>query len=47
MHVMLGVGMPVVMPVYGGPPEDALLRGGLGQEGEKELESPARGIGAM
>ena len=37
----------MVMPVFGGPPDDALLRGGLGQEGEDELKRPARRIGAV
>jgi hypothetical protein len=39
--------MKVVMPVLGGPPQDALLCGALTQQGEDELESSARGVSAV
>ena len=47
MHVVPGVGMQMVMAVLGGPPDDALLRGGLGQERKDELKRSARRIGAV
>src|SRR5262249_44691575 len=47
MHVARGVGMPMMMPMLGRPPEDALLGAGLGEQGEDELEQPAGGIGAV
>ena len=40
VHVELGVRVLVMMPVEGRPPEDALLRGTLGREGEHELHDP-------
>src|SRR5688572_29699079 len=47
MHVLRGIGMQVVMPVLGGPPENALLPAALGQEGQDELENPAGPVSAV
>src|SRR4029079_4665388 len=47
MHVVPGIGIQMVMPVLRSPPDDALLRSGLGHEREDELEGPARRIGPV
>src|SRR5262245_32145903 len=47
MNVALGVGKQVMMAVLGGPPQHALLRGALRQQGENELEGAAGREGAM
>src|SRR6476659_3908485 len=47
MDVLLGIGMQMVMPLLGRPPDDALLRGRLGHECENELKRPAGRIGAV
>jgi hypothetical protein len=47
VDVELGVRMQVVVPVLGGPPENALLRAGLRQEAEHELKQAAGRIGAV
>jgi hypothetical protein len=47
VHVPGQIGELVVVPVVGGPPEDALLAGGLGEEGEDELEDAAGLEGAV
>jgi len=41
MQVVLGVRVPVVMPVIGGPPQHALLRGSCGHQGHHELKRAA------
>ena len=47
MHILLGIGMQMVMPVLGSPPQDAFLRARLRQERQEELKDPAGGVGAM
>src|SRR5262245_25208401 len=47
MNVALGVGKQVMMAVLGGPPQHALLRGALRQQGKNELEGAAGREGAM
>lgn len=37
VHVFRGVGVTVVVPVLGGPPQEAPLGGGFGQEAQEEL----------
>ena len=47
VHVVLGVGVQMVMPVLGRPPQHALLGRALRQYGEDELECTAGQVGAM
>jgi hypothetical protein len=47
MHVQLGIGMQVVVPVLGGPPQNALLRAAQGEKCEDELKHSAGGVGPM
>jgi len=37
----------MVMPVFGGPPQNALLRAALSEKRQDELKQPAGGIGPM
>src|SRR5262245_41200001 len=47
VNVALGVGKQVMMAVLGGPPQHALLRRALRQQGKNELEGAAGREGAM
>src|SRR5215468_12716048 len=47
MHVSRGIGVQVVLPVLGGPPQNAFLRARLGKKRKDELESPARRVGMV
>ena len=47
MDVACGVGMEVMMPVLGGPPQNTTLGAALGKKREDELESASGRIGAM
>ena len=47
MHVLLGIGMQMVMPVLGRPPQNTLLGATLSEEGEEELKDPAGRVGSM
>ena len=47
MDVVVLIGEAMMMTMMGGPPEDAFLDGGHGQEGDDELEDAAGLIGAM
>src|SRR5215211_1509714 len=39
--------MQMVMPVFGGPPQNALLGAALSEKCQDELEQPAGGVGPM
>jgi hypothetical protein len=47
MNVVDGVGMQMVMPVLGGPPQDTALGRALSQRGEHELGDAAGCVGAV
>src|SRR5260370_42490960 len=47
MDIVDGVGMQMVMPVLGGPPQDTALGRALRQRGEHELGDAARCVGAV
>src|SRR6266700_133508 len=47
MHVSLGIRMQMVMPMFGSPPQNALLSAALGEEGKDELKQPARRVGPV
>ena len=47
MHVVFGVRMQMVVPMFGGPPQHALLGGALREKREDELKHPAGRIGAV
>ncbi|MGY4327142.1 hypothetical protein ACVWWG_001559 [Bradyrhizobium sp. LB7.2] len=41
MHVVFGVGMEMMVSMLGRPPQNAFLRGALGEPGQDELKHPA------
>src|SRR3954447_2248229 len=47
VDIVLGVGVPVMVAVLGGPPQDTLLGRALSQQGEDELKSSAGAVSAM
>ena len=47
MNILFGIRMKMMMSVFCGPPENALLRRRLGEQGEQELKRPAGRVGAM
>jgi len=47
MDVLFSIGMQMVMPVFGSPPEDALLRTGLREKCQDELKKSTGGVGPM
>jgi hypothetical protein len=47
MDVVFGVGMQMVMPVLGGPPQNALLGAALRKARKNELKGPASRVGAV
>ena len=47
VQVGLAIGVQMMVAVMGGPPERALLGGGLREEGEPELPEPVELVGAM
>jgi hypothetical protein len=47
MHIQLSIGMQVVVPVLGGPPQNALLRAAQGEKREDELKHSAGRVGPM
>src|SRR3954453_13213274 len=47
VDIVLGVGVPVMVAVLGGPPQDALLGRALSQQGKDELKHSAGAVSAM
>src|SRR5438477_4555338 len=47
MDVLFGIGMQMVMPVFGSPPEDALLCARLGKKCQDKLKYATGGVGPV
>ena len=47
MEVIVSVGVQVMVAVFGGPPEDALLSGRLRQKCQRKLEAATSTVGSV